>query len=280
MTGSALSPFAAPRAGFFRAVAAAVFLAGCSPPQPSPLERLYGRLDGGGLIYFHADFNRLAASPPLHALAAAVGGPALEALQAEFAAGALMPAKTQLVIRVRSAYTGTLAALGSASVEWLEDRLLLVNADSRRPLAKPRKERPPLPDYDESAAVQIRFRPPDLYALAEIAPQGFNLNFIARTLEDAQAASLTVPSERLQSVRLTLLAGDAERAAALRESLSQSLRFVEAVTRAADRSSVWLPAIENCSIAADGTTVRASLPLSDEILSDLQNRLSRPGPSR
>ncbi len=275
-----LSASPGPRAGFFRGVAAAVFLAGCSLPEPSPLERLYGRLDSGGLVYFHADFDRLSASPALRGFVEAIGGGAFEALQPELAAGAVMPAKTQLVVRTRSAYTGTLAALGSASIERLEDRLVLVNLDSRRPLAAPPKESLPLPAIDESAAVQIRFRPPALYALAERAPQGFNLNFIAKALENAQTASVTLPAGSSYDIRLTLAAGGAARAAALRESLSASLQFVEAVTRTADRSSVWLPAIEGCSIELDETAVRLSLPLADGILSDLQGRLSRPGPDR
>ena len=270
---------AGPRAGFFSGLAATVLLAACSLPETSPLERLYGRLDSGGLIYFHADFNRLAASPALQGLLETIGGGALKTLQAELVAGAVLPAKTQLLIRTRSAYTGTLAALGSASVERIDDRLLLVNLDNRRPLAPPR-ESLPLPAPDESAAVQIRFRPPDLYAPAELVPQGFNLNFIAKALENARTASLTVPAECLRCMRLTLAADDAERAAALRETIAKSLQFVGAVTRAADPSSVWLPAIESVSIELDNTAVRISLPLADGILSDLQDRLSRPGTDR
>ena len=271
---------AGPHAGFFRGVAATIFLAACSLPEPSPLERLYDRLDSGGIVYFHADFKHLAASPALRGLVEAIGGGALEALQPELAAGAVMPRKTQLVIRTRSAYEGAAAALGSASVERLGDRLFLVGLDNRMPPAPPPGERTPLPAPDESAAVQIRFRPSDLYALAAVAPRGFNLNFMARTLENARTAALTVPGECLRCLRLTFVAGDAERSAALQESLSQSLLFVEALTRAADPSSVWLAAIENRSLEREKTTVRLSLPLADEILNDLQSRFSRPNPDR
>ncbi len=269
-----------PCAGFLSGVAATVFLAGCSLPEPLPLKQLYDRLDSGGLAYFHADFGRLSESPALLEIVEAIGGAAFMTLQADLAAGVVMSAKTQLVIRTESAYTGTLAALGSAHVERLEDRLILINLDSLRPLAEPPSKSLQLPDHDESAAVQIRFLPPSLYELAKLAPEGFNLKFIAKALQDAQAASLTIPSDRLHDIHLTLAAGDAERIAALRESISQSLRFVEAVMRATDRSSVWLPAIESCSIEFSQTAVRVSLPLSDEILSNLQNRLSQPGTDR
>lgn len=269
-----------PCAGLLRGVAAAILLSACSLSEPSPLERLYDRLDSGGIVYFHADFTRLAASPAWLGLVEAIGGGALEALQPEFAVGVVMPRKTQLVIGGGSAYKGALAALGSASVEKLGDRLLLVGLDNRRPLAPPLKAELPLPPPDGSAAAQIRFRPTSLYALAEIAPRGFNFNFLAKSLENAQTASLIVPGECLRCLRLTLDAGDAARAEALRESLSESLQFIEAVTRAAAPSSAWLPAIEGCSIERGGTEAYLSLELTDGILLDLQNRLSRPETDR
>lgn len=280
MAGPLFRIFVGRYAGFFHGAVATVLLTGCSLPEPAPLEQLYDRLDSGGLLYFHADFGRLSESSALHGLVEAVGGGALQALQPELAAGAVMSAETQFVIRTGSAYTGALAAFSSANVKRLEDRLLLIAMPNPQALAEPLGTGPRLPAHDESAAVQVRFRPMDLYALAAFAPRGFNLNFIAKMLVDARTASLTIPAECLGCMRLALTTDGNENAVALRESIAKSLRFVEAVTRAADPSSSRAAAIENASIERDGATVRVSFPLADELLLDFYSLLSQPTPDR
>ena len=256
------------------AITCALFCACSTAPNSSPLDELYGYIDADGLVYFHADFQRLSDDPALLALVEQAAGGILSAVQPQLIAGSLLPTKAQFVVRTESAYSGTLAALGSARVEKLAERVIQVDLERQARLPDGRK---PIPreTLDQSAAVQIRFRPADLYGLAELAPEGLNLNFIAKTLEAADIASLTIPSGRPRYVRLILTTTSSEQTSALGDSLNKSLKFVESVTRATDPSNVWLAAIEGVTMQFDRTAVQLSLPISDEILNDLEGRLSQ-----
>ena len=264
------------RVGYLCSLIVCVLLCACSPvPEASPLGELYGYLDADGLVYFHADFQRLSDDPALLALVEQVAGGVLSAVQPQLIAGALLPSKTQFVVRTESDYSGTLAALGSARVEKLADRVIRVDLERQSRVPDGRK---PMPreTLDVSAAVQIRFSPADLYGLAELAPEGFNLNFIAKTLEAADIASLTIPSGQPRYMRLILTATSVEETSTLGDSLNKSLQFVESVTRATDPSNVWLAAIEGATMQFDRTAVQLSLPISNEILNDLEGRLRLP----
>lgn len=257
------------------AITCALFCACSTAPNSSPLEEVYGYLDADGLVYFHVDFRLLSDDPALLALVEQAAGGVLTAVQPQLIAGALLPSKNQFVVRTESDYSGTLAALGSARVEKLAERVIRVDLERQARLPDGRNHIP-LETLDESAAVQIRFRPAELYGLAELAPEGLNLKFIAKTLENAEIASLTILSGQPRYVRLILTTTSSEQTSALGDSLNKSLQFVESVTRATDPSNVWLTAVEGVTMQFDRTAVQLSVPISDEILNDLGGRLSQP----
>ncbi len=271
-----MTPVSRPHAGHICAAVACALLSACSPaPQASPLEELYGYLDSDAIAYFHVDFQRLSADPALQALVDQGAGGLTKAAEPQLITGALLPTKNQFVIRTESAYSGTLAALGSARVEKLADRLIRVDLERKVKVGAARQPIGP-ESIDESAAVQIRVSPADLYGLADLAPEGLNLNFIAKALEAANIVSLTIPSARPRNVRLILTTASSEQTSALHDSLNKSLQFVESVTRATDPENVWLAAIEGVTMQFDRTAIQLSLPISDELLSDLKGRLSQP----